>query len=707
MFKPLYLMGAAREMMLTFRKVMLTLLVLAIVGGRVWAQVQPPPPGQPPPPPGQGQPVQPGQGQPGQGGLVPGQEDRSQVLEKRLKDLAATVPGLNEKADLSVTNISLQDFLRGLASTHNLNLNIDPTLNQKVSNYFSDEPVTDILLYLCRQFNLDISFIGSIMTIGPYSNPMANMPPPPKNLLISFNPGTGTPGTGNPGTGTITFDLHDDSLAGVARKITQLTNRNVVVLPDLMGRRVTGYEQNLPLESALEKLAITNSFKMNITTDSVIVLEPLKADEELVTKQNNNRNSNYVIRRVNRNPASPGSSSVEVNEDSSGKRMVSLNVVNSALKDVVRNMAEQARINYFEYSDLTGSVTASVSNMPFEKALVFILRDTKYTFTEDKGVFMIGDRRDEGLRQERLVQLHYRAVDSLVEFIPAELKQGVEIKEFKELNGVLLSGSGPQVDEIEGFLRQLDKVVPMITLEVILLDVTKTNTISTGISAGTSDSVHPGGSIIGQGGLNYTLSNRDINAFLSNIGLSNTFNLGKVAPSFYVTLQALENLSNVNQRQTPKLSTLNGHPATLSIGNTEYYAVSTQNVLGSLSPQTVVTQQFVPVEANLSIEITPYVAGNDEVTLHLAVSISNFTSTTTTINQPPPTSTSKFKSIIRVRNEDMVVLGGIERTVKSETASGWPILSRIPILKWIFSSRTKTNSKVISVVFIKPTIIYQ
>jgi type IV pilus assembly protein PilQ len=694
MFKPLYLMGAARGMVLTLRMVMLTLLMLAVLWGKVCGQVQPPPPGQPPPPPGQPT----GQGQPGQvPGLVPGQEDHFEVLAKRLKDLAATVPGLSEKADLSVTNISLQDFLRGLASTHNLNLNIDPTLNQKVSNYFSDEPVTDILLYLCRQFNLDISFIGSIMTIGPYSNPLANMPPPAKNLLISFNPGTNT----------ITFDLHDDSLAGVARKITQLTNRNVVVLPDLMGHKVSGYEQNLPLESALEKLAITNSFKMNVTPDSVIVLEPLKADEELVTKENNNRNSNYVVRRVNRNPASPGSSSVEVNEDSSGKRMVSLNVVNSALKDVVRNMAEQAGINYFEYSDLTGSVTASVSNMPFEKALVFILRDTKYTFTEDKGVFMIGDRKDEGLRQERLVQLHYRSVDSLVEFIPAELKQGVEIKEFKELNGVLLSGSGPQVDEIEGFLLKLDRVVPMITLEVILLDVTKTNTISTGISAGTSDSVHPGGSIIGQGGLNYTLSNRDINAFLSNIGLSNTFNLGKVAPSFYVTLQALENLSNVNQRQTPKLSTLNGHPASLSIGNTEYYAVSTQNVLGSLSPQTVVTQQFVPVEANLSIEITPYVAGNDEVTLHLAVSISNFTSTTTTINQPPPTSTSKFKSIIRVRNEDMVVLGGIERTVKSETASGWPILSRIPILKWIFSSRTKTNSKVVSVVFIKPTIFYQ
>jgi type IV pilus assembly protein PilQ len=180
-----------------------------------------------------------------------------------------------------------------------------------------------------------------------------------------------------------------------------------------------------------------------------------------------------------------------------------------------------------------------------------------------------------------------------------------------------------------------------------------------------------------------------------------------VAPNFYVTLTAMESNSNVHQRQTPKLSTLNGHAASLSIGNTEYYAISTQNVLGSLSPQTVVTQQFVPVEANLSIDITPFVAGDDEVTMNIAVNITNFTSTTTTITSPPPTSTSKFKSIIRVKNQDMIVLGGIESTQVSESGSGWPILSRLPILKWIFGTHTKSNTKMVSIVFIRPTIYYQ
>ncbi|HVV02642.1 MAG TPA: type II and III secretion system protein, partial [Puia sp.] len=192
----------------------------------------------------------------------------------------------------------------------------------------------------------------------------------------------------------------------------------------------------------------------------------------------------------------------------------------------------------------------------------------------------------------------------------------------------------------------------------------------------------------------------------SSIGLNNVFNLGKVSPNFYLNISAMESKNNVEVHQTPKLSTLNGHTANLSIGSTRYYSVSTQNVIGSLNPQTVVTQQFIPVEANMSIDILPIVSGDDQVTLTITVNITDFTSSSTAINTPPPTSTSKFKSIIRIRNEEMILLGGIERTEKNEIASGVPLLSRIPILKWLFSSRTKSNSKVVSVVFIRPKIIY-
>ncbi len=497
------------------------------------------------------------------------------------------------------------------------------------------------------------------------------------------------------------MDLQGDTLLNIAKRITQLSNKNIVVLPEIFYKPITGYIQQLPVQNALEKLALTNSFKLNKTNDDVFILEPLRENEELTSRQNL-KNTNYVVRRKNPNN-SPGSYSVQLNQDSLGNRLITLSITSSPIKEVIRNIAEQAEINYFIYSEINGNTTANVENLPFDKVLSYILQGTDYTYNVEGGVYMIGERKDEGLRASRVVKLKYRSVDSLWVVIPEELKKGVDVKEFKELNSFLLSGSLPQIKEIEAFLGQIDQVVPMVMIEVILMDVQKSKTISTGIKMGVSDSARAGGTLLGPG-LDYTFGSRDINRFLDQIGLNNVFNIGRVTPNFYVSLKALEANANIDLRQTPKLSTLNGHTANLSIGSTRYYAVKTQNVLGSLNPQTVVTEQYVPVEANLAVNIRPFVSGDQQVTLNIDVDISDFIGNTP-INVPPPSASSKFTSIVRVKNEEMIILGGIERSEKSDNGSGIPLLSRIPVIKWLFSDREKKTSKTVSVVFIKPTII--
>lgn len=350
-------------------------------------------------------------------------------------------------------------------------------------------------------------------------------------------------------------------------------------------------------------------------------------------------------------------------------------------------------------------MSANVRDISFEDFLTTIFQTTAYTFRKEKDTYLIGDRKMEGLRDSRIVQLQHRSIDTVLAMIPADWRRDVEIKEFKEQNMLLLSGSSPQIKEIESYIQKLDKLVPMVLIEVTILDIQKGNTVKTGISAGIADSVvATGGSLLGQG-IDFTFGAGGVNRFLSQIGRNNSFNLGRVSPNFYLTLKALEENQNVEVRAVPKLSTLNGHKANLSIGSTRYYSTETQNVIPSFQSQTIVTRQFTPVEANMDINIRPVVSGDDQITLNIMVDITDFIGNPP-LDVPPPTSTSKFESIVRARNEDMIVLGGIERMENSNSGSGVPLLSRIPVLKWLFSSREKTVRKVVSVVFIKPTIIY-
>ena len=618
-------------------------------------------------------------------------DNRIGQIQEHLAKLSAVTPGVNEKVQLSVTGVSVQEFLRALAQSNKLNINIDPKLNFKVYNNFTNETAGNILLFLAKEYNLDISFIGSIMTVSPVAEAKAG-PVPVKEINARYNEASGS----------LSLELNNDSLAAVARKITQVSRKNIVVPSALLGKKINSFFVDAPFQTALEKLAFANGVKVAKTSDNVFVFEPLGEGEEVYINGDKNTDVRKTFKPVTAG-AGGGTAGLTSRTVAGGQKLISSDASNASILDLVRSASQEMNKNYFLYSDIKGTITSHVTDIGYDNFLSALFQGTDYTFRQENGIYLIGDRKLEGLRVNKVIQLQNRSIDTVQAMIPTEWKKGVEIREFREQNTLLLSGSGPQIVEIDSLIRRLDKIVPMVLIEVTLVDIRKTRTVTTGIKAGVGDSVKTGGTVMP--GLNYTFGSGSINDFLNRLGRATSINLGHVTPNFYVNLAALEANSNVDVRSVPKLSTLNGHAANLSIGSSRYYVTRTQNIYPSVTTtQNVVTEQYNKVNADLAISIRPIVSGDDQVTLNIKVDISDFIGIPPD-NAPPPTSTSKFESIIRAHNEDMIVLGGLERTENSSSGSGVPILSRIPILKWLFSSRSKTNGKVITVVFIKPTII--
>lgn len=616
--------------------------------------------------------------------------ERLARIENRLKSLSVMVPGLNQKVQLSMSGATAAEFLRALAQANNLNINVDPQVSFKVYYNFTNETALNVLLFVAKEYDLDINLIGSIMTITKV--PVARAVIPKKEIKVTYLATNDNLG----------FDLSNDTLSLVAKKIGQLSQKNVVVPVNLLSKTVTAFINAASFETALDKLAYANGLKLNKTSDNVYIFQPLGEGEETYITGDNTTG----VRKTNKTTNQGGqgnTSNVSSARDAKGEKLISVDALNTPILDLIKSATAEAGVNYFIYSDIKGTVTTRLNKISYDNFLTALLQGTEYTFKREGGVYLIGDRKLEGLRSHRIVQLQHRSLDTIQMMIPTDWKRGVEIKEFREQNTLLLSGSAPQINEIENYIKQIDRVVPMVLIEVTLVDIRKGKAIKTGISAGVSDSVKTGGSILP--GLDYTFGANSINSFLSKLGNNNSINLGKVTPNFYVKLSALENNSNVEIRSVPKLSTLNGHMANLSIGSSRYYSQKTQNIVPSINAQTVITEQYTEVKANLEIMIKPIVSGDDQVTLNIKVDISDFIGSPP-LNAPPPKSTSTFTSIIRAKNEDMIVLGGLERTESSESGSGVPLLSRIPMIKWLFSSREKSNNKVVTLVFIKPIIMY-
>lgn len=625
-------------------------------------------------------------------------QDRFTVLENKLEQITAQTPGLAETVDFSVVGVSIQEFLRGLAETNNLNISIDPSLDIRVYNNFTNEKVSNILLFLCREYSLDIQFVGSIMSFKKFEAPT---PPQPKlvakKIDIQFDAINKN----------ITLNLQNDSIQRVAKEITSLTGNNLVLSPEIKAdKKMSVYIQDMPFENAIQKMAFANGLEMEKTDDDFYVLREVPA-EEIAKNTTSSRSGNRFAggNSSSRNNRQAADGIFTKITDSLGVKYISFDTENTPIADAIKQVSQDLNQNYFLFSEPTGNTTAHLSKVTYDEFLNFILQGSKHTYKAENDIYLIGERSLEGLRKTKVIRLQYRSFQDVMAVIPSELKNGVQISEFKDLNSFILSGSAPQIQEIEAFVYEIDKVVPLVMIEVIMVDINRDHNVTTGIKAGLKDDAPTKSSgtfndgTNGDDGLKYLLSSATINT------LTAPLNLGNVDKRFYLQLSAMESNRNAQIRSMPKLATLNGHEATLSIGTKRNYVIENSNIVGSLTPTTTVTRQVNSAEANLEINITPVVSGDDHVTLNITVSNSDFI-TEPQNNLPPDTRNSTFTSLIRVRDNDMVLLGGMERINKSEAGSGVPLLSRIPIIKWFFSSRSKSKSKSISVVFIKPSIIY-
>ncbi len=613
-------------------------------------------------------------------------QDRLDVIDEKLNQLAKSYPGINDKVDLSMSGATIQEYIKAIGASNNLNVNVEPTLDIKLSNNFSKVTAKEVFLFLCKRYDLDIQFVGPIMTFVKFTQPIEEKKIAIKKVNVLYEKNADL----------LSYDLAGDTLGNVTKEITKQSGKNIIFTPDLVSKTVSGFIQNASYESALEKLAFANDLKVTKTEDGFYVFEKKQAPQNTLGGTNVNTNTDNESKKnkgKNKN--------IEIRDG-----LISMDVQNMAINEIVSTVSKELGKNYFLFNDLKGSTTLKVEDAPYDEFLKLLFNGTDLTFKKDGSVYMFGDRNLEGLRQSKLITLKNRTIEKVLDFIPAELKKGVELKIFEDLNGVIVSGSQPRINELETFLRQLDVVVPMVLIEVIIADVRKSNSLSAGISAGLGAGTGTtGGTLLPD--YNVTLNSKSINNLISGINGFGLINLGNVTPNFYLSLKAMESNGILKLRSTPQIATLNGHEAKLSVGQTQYYLEVNNNLVNNLNQQQNIlqTQNWKPVNADLSITIDPQVSGDEQITMTINVKQSSFTERVS--NTAPPGSINRdFQSLVRVKNGEMIMLGGLEENQINNSGSGLPFLARVPFLKWIFGNRTKSKSENKLTIFIKPIVIY-
>lgn len=509
-------------------------------------------------------------------------------VRDKMDSLCVRDPSFMQSVDISVGQMKLSELLRTVAQVNKVNLSVRDNFDCTISCSFIRSRIDDLIVFLCREYYLDIEVYGNIVSIYRYKP----LPEPVPPLVINYNAADSL----------LSFAFRDIELSNVAEAIMEKTGENIIVPKELRTMSVNGTAISVPLSDALEIIAGGNGLE------------------------------SFTV---------PGS----------------------------RRLWCLGRRN-----DVTSSSVRKRNELP---------RDT-------------GDTTS-------ILPLHYRSVNNIKDIIPDDMKKEVSIIRSDEMNSLILHGHKNKVMEIETFVSHIDVAIPLVSIDVMIVETTKRFSRNVGLKAGrTASSVETTVSV-GEG-VDATIGSAEVSSLLQRIDGFSNVNLGNVADNLYVELKLLENRGDVKLESTPKLATLNGHKASMSKGETIYYKEINTSYLGSQNPLQTSSYNWKSVDADLTIDITPHVSLDSLVTLEVDMNQSEF-GTIREENAPPPVTKRSFKSIVRVADGDVVLLGGLDSATDSNSRDGLPWIARVPVLRWIFGSQRREKADTKMSIFIRAEII--
>lgn len=289
--------------------------------------------------------------------------------------------------------------------------------------------------------------------------------------------------------------------------------------------------------------------------------------------------------------------------------------------------------------------------------------------------------------------------------------------------------------QVENILAELDIKPPQILIEAQIVEVSKTSGLSVGFEYGGSDGtlvsveapkrplysdLFHGRGVDGKRlhGWDWIFPSKaevdadDSSDSGSGSGSSDSSDSSSDSSSikegvlnfsaFNIVLKALLTRGEAKYLGKPKVVTLNNKEAMITV-STDATVGRTVSQSGDTDSTSLTTTSAERKRVGLTLQVTPQVNREGYVTLYVKPSYSDVVSSG--FDFALDTTTRAASTLVRVKNGQTVVIGGLLSSRETDQTRKVPLLGDIPILGWLFTSRSKSKSTTDLVIFITPTIL--
>lgn len=575
------------------------------------------------------------------------------------------------KLSIDVKDTDLRDVIRMISKGYDINILLDNDVSGKITLHLVDVPIMEGLHSIAESNGLEVVKEGMVYKIKRATAEQKS--------LIRY------------ADGKLTIDVQNIEVKSFLKELSSKTAISIVPDAKVEGK-ITGKLYQVNLDDGLRVLLEGNGFK---------VIKRKNIYQITSSSEQPGPQSSFPG-RTNLSSANT-KFFVEYNND-----LISLEVTNGDLEEIIRAISEQSDVEIITYGSIKTEINAKLKDIPLTEALALLLGGTRFTFVQKDKVILIGDRNTatpsgQTLSKSELIHLKHIKADNLPSILPKDIPP-TNVRVIKEQNALLISGTSEDIVTAKEFLNTIDIPTPQVRIDAVIVEfkdnIDKGSAFRAGRNRGLKDSSynitpfpqHKYNTTASQG-FELGVSGKDLKSFLKDLTPSV---IKHIPDDLFAVLRMMEVQNKAKVLAQPSILTLNGNKASIDVSETQYFTI----VTGVGEHQ---TSRFQPIKFGITLDIVPWISQSGQITAEITPNVSN--SDKTNEDGYPNVSTRSITTTVRLNDGQTLALGGLIKNQESEYSYKVPFLGSIPIIGALFRQTGKMRQKSNLVVFITPHIV--
>jgi general secretion pathway protein D len=377
---------------------------------------------------------------------------------------------------------------------------------------------------------------------------------------------------------------------------------------------------------------------------------------------------------------------------------LTLRFQNTKLREVFEIIARTANVNIVVDKDVRDDpITIFLKETPLEQGLNLILNTNSLVarrLAPDTLVIVPNTKQKLEQYQDLMIRTFYLSNAKAKDLVNM-LRSMLETKRIfvnEQLNAIVMRDRPEKLRLAERMILANDRREPEVLFDLEVLEVNRTKFLQYGVQFSKQGKVD----VVGQ-----VLKKLGPESFI--LTLPNSF-----------TLDFLKTESDARTLAAPKLRVVNNKQGKITVGDKQPILLSTSNVLpgtaltGAIPTTSTVTSiEFKDVGVKLTVE--PVIHLTNEITLKVQIEVTRV-GEQVELQASPRIAQFKFgtraaETILTLKDDETVVLGGLIQDEDRKQRSTVPILGDIPWLGQLFSSDQKNTVTTEVILTITPHIV--